>query len=158
MLSLDEQAWLGDPRRQQDYDVHAQTQSIILLFCDGWPDVTVSRGNGWDLLAAQAMPVIEQVVGKSYGGGGTLLRAMMTRLAPGRRIARHKDGHPSFAIAHRIHIPLVTNDDVEFVVGSERVPPRAHFAFEINNLLLHHVSNNGSTDRIHFIFDYIPPA
>ena len=35
VLALDEAAWLADARRQNDYDVHAQTQSIILTFCEG---------------------------------------------------------------------------------------------------------------------------
>lgn len=158
VLALEEAAWAGDPRRQQDYDVHAQTQSIILLFCSGWPKVAVTRANGWELLAAEAVPLMEQIVRKHYPPGGSVLRAMMARLQPGCRIARHKDSHPSFSVAHRIHVPLVTNPDVEFIVGTERVPPRAHFAFELNNLMFHQVSNNGNTSRIHFIFDYAPPA
>jgi hypothetical protein len=158
VLGLTEDAWAGDPRRQQDYDVHAQTQSIILTFCEGWPDVNVTRAGGYALLGAEAEPVMDQIVGRHYRPGGRVLRAMIARLQPGRRIARHKDIHPSFSVAHRIHVPLVTNPDVEFIVGPERVPPRAHFAFELNNLMLHQVSNNGATDRIHFIFDYAPPT
>lgn len=157
VLALEEPAWHSDDRRQADYDVHAQTQSIILLFCEGWPDVKVGRASGWDLLADEALPLADQVIAKCYPSGGTLLRAMVTRLLPGCRIARHKDFHPSFSLAHRIHIPLVTNPGVEFVVGSERVPPRPHFAFELNNIMMHHVINNGDSQRIHFIFDYAPP-
>jgi Aspartyl/Asparaginyl beta-hydroxylase len=140
VMSLEEQSWKMDARRQRDYDVHAQTQSIILLCCDGWPDV------------------MDKVLTRHYPAGGTILRAMVTRLGPGCRIARHKDSHPSFSVAHRIHVPLVTNPDVEFMVGRERVPPRAHHAFELNNLMFHQVTNNGSSVRIHFIFDYAPPA
>lgn len=158
VLSLGEEAWGCDSRRQQDYDVHAQTQSIILLACEGWPKMTISRGNGWDLLAAQAVPVMDEVVRRHYPPGGSVLRAMMARLPAGCRISRHLDSHPSFSVAHRIHVPLVTNADVEFVVAEERVAPRPHFAFELNNHLYHRVANNGSTSRIHFIFDYAPPA
>jgi hypothetical protein len=157
VLSLDESAWLADARRQEDFDVHAQTQSIILTFCEGWPEVTVSHAAGWDLLAAEAAPVMEQILSRHYPPGGQVLRAMMARLPAGGRIARHTDGHPSFSVAHRIHVPLVTNPGVEFVVGRESVPPRAHFAFELNNLMAHSVVNNGDRARIHFIFDYAPP-
>ena len=158
VLSLDEAAWRDDSRRQKEYDVHAQTQSIILLFCEGWPEVTVTRGSGWDLLAAEAEPVMEQLLRKHYPAGGKTLRAMVTRLGPGCRIARHKDSHPSFAVAHRIHVPLVTNSGVEFIVGPEHVPPRAHYAFELNNLMFHQVTNRGDSTRIHLIFDYAPPT
>lgn len=158
VLSLDETAWGSDSRRQEEFDVHAQTQSIILLFCDGWPEVTVSRAAGWELLAAEAQPVIDQVIARHYPPGGTVLRAMVARLPAGCRIARHKDFHPSFSVAHRIHVPLMTNPAVDFVVGPEHLPPRAYHAFEINNLMMHHVINNGDTARLHFIFDYCPPA
>lgn len=158
VMSLGEEAWRADAWRQRDYDVHAQTQSIVLLFCDGWPDVTVTRGSGWDLLSAEAEPVMEQVLRRHYATGGKIFRAMVTRLGPGCRIAVHKDSHPSFAVAHRIHVPLVTNPDVEFIVGPERVPPREHYAFELNNLMFHQVTNHGDRARIHFIFDYAPPT
>lgn len=156
VLALDEAAWLADARRQNDYDVHAQTQSIILTFCEGWPDVRIFRAAGWDLLAEEAQDLMDRVIAKRYPPGGTVLRAIMARLPAGCRIARHTDGHPSFAAAHRIHVPLVTNPDVEFIVGSERIPPRAQYAFELNNLMAHSVANRGDAARIHFIFDYAP--
>ena len=156
VLSLDESIWFTDARRQTDFDVHAQTQSIILTFCDGWPDVKVSRANGWDLLAAEAEPLMQQIIDKHYSPGGEILRAMMARLPAGCRIARHADAHPSFSVAHRVHVQLVTNPGVEFVVGRERVPPRANFAFELNNMMMHSVVNHGDSARIHFIFDYAP--
>lgn len=156
VLGVEEEQWHQDARRQQSYDVHAQTQSLILLFCSGWPKITVTRANGWNLLADAAIPLMEQIIAHRYAAGGRVLRAMMTRLPPGARIARHRDSHPSFAIAHRIHVPLQTNPQVEFLVGKEIVPPRAHFAFELNNAVEHQVINRGDTPRIHFIFDYAP--
>lgn len=156
VLSVEEYQWHQDARRQQSYDVHAQTQALILLFCSGWPKITTTRANGWDLLADVAVPVMEQIIAQRYETGGRVLRAMMARLPPGARIARHRDSHPSFAIAHRIHVPLQTNPQVEFIVGKEIVPPRVHFAFELNNHVEHQVINRGDTPRIHFIFDYAP--
>lgn len=157
VLAVEEPQWHQDARRQQSYDVHAQTQSLILLFCSGWPQIVITRANGWDLLADAAVPVMDRIIADHYAPGGQVLRAMMTRLPPGGRIARHRDSHPSFAIAHRIHVPLQTNPQVEFIVGNEIVPPRAHFAFELNNRVEHQVFNRGDQARIHFIFDYAPP-
>ena len=37
VLSLDEEWWHKDAIRQERYEVHKQTQSIVMLFCDGWP-------------------------------------------------------------------------------------------------------------------------
>lgn len=156
VLALDESEWHRDPRRQQEYDVHAQTQSVILLFCTGWPKISVARAAGWELLAEAAMPVVDRIITEHYPAGGTIIRAMLARLPPGKRIARHRDSHPSFNIAHRVHLPLQTNPQVEFIVGKELVPPRLHFAFELNNRIEHQVINRGTAHRIHFIFDYVP--
>lgn len=154
VLAAEERAWYADVRRQDDYEVHAETQSIILTFCTGWPKVQVSRAQGWESFADVAVPVMEGVIGKYYAPGGLVLRAMLARLLPDCRIARHRDTHPSFSVGHRIHIPLVTNPQVEFIVGTEPVPPRAHYAFELNNMMYHQVVNHGRSARIHFIFDY----
>ena len=66
VAALEEDAWRHDERRQQDYDVHAQTQSIILLFCSGWPEVTTSRGSGWDLLSAETVPIMDRILAEHY--------------------------------------------------------------------------------------------
>jgi hypothetical protein len=154
VLAVEESQWREDPRRQHEYDVHAQTQSLILLFCDGWPQLKIERAPGWSLLAHQALPVMSEVIARFYREGGVILRAMIARLPPNARILRHKDAHPSFSAAHRIHVPLVTNPDVEFIVGSERITPRENYAFELNNHMFHEVINNGDRARLHFIFDY----
>jgi hypothetical protein len=158
VLAADEASWHEDTRRQDDYEVHAESQSIILSFCTGWPKVRVNYAKGWDTFADAAVPVMHTLIEKHYAPGGLVLRAMLARLRPGCRIARHRDAHPSFAVAHRIHIPLVTNPDVFFIVGNERVEPRTHFAFELNNAMSHEVTNTGQAVRIHFIFDYAPTS
>lgn len=157
-LAAGESDWYEDARRQSDYDVHAETQSIILTFCTGWPKVQVSLAKGWETFADVAVPVMKSVIAQYYPPQGRVLRAMLARLPPGCRIPRHRDAHPSFSVGHRIHIPLATNPDVEFIVGAQRIPPREHYAFELNNMMFHQVANHGATTRIHFIFDYAPPA
>ncbi|MGO9038450.1 MAG: aspartyl/asparaginyl beta-hydroxylase domain-containing protein [Steroidobacteraceae bacterium] len=156
VLAADESAWHLDTRRQDDYEVHVETQSIILVFFDGWPTVNVAHGSGWDAFADLAMPVMEELVAKHYPPGGMVLRVVLARLLPGRQIEAHTDKHPSFSIAHRIHVPLLTNPGVEFIVGTERIATRPQYAFELNNKLPHSVANRGDTARIHLIFDYSP--
>jgi hypothetical protein len=155
-LAAEESAWYTDNRRQNDYEVHAQTQSIILVFFTGWPEVAVTHAHGWDRFNDVAMPVIDEVVARHYPAGGLVLRAVLARVLPNCRIDPHVDRHPSFSIAHRIHVPLVTNPQVEFIVGAERITPRPNQAFELNNKLPHSVDNRGDTPRIHLIFDYAP--
>ncbi len=156
VMAAQESAWYTDNRRQDDYEVHSQTQSIILVFFTGWPEVHVTHAHGWDRFHDVAMPVVDHLVAKHYPPGGLILRAVLARVLPNCRIDLHIDRHPSFSIAHRIHVPLVTNPDVHFVVGTERIVTLPNQAFELNNKLPHSVDNHGDTARIHLIFDYAP--
>lgn len=156
ILATAESAWYTDHRRQDAYEVHAETQSIILVFFTGWPEVRVSHAQGWDAFNDVAMPVIDTLVARHYQPGGLVLRVVLARLLPGKRIDLHYDRHPSFDIAHRIHVPLLTNPGVEFTVGPERLTLRPHHAFELNNKMPHSVVNGGETARVHLIFDYAP--
>jgi len=70
VLAADESAWYADNRRQDDYEVHAETQSIILVFFSGWPTVSVAHGQGWDVFGHLATPIMEELVAKHYPPGG----------------------------------------------------------------------------------------
>lgn len=158
VLALPEEQWLMDSTRQDLFsNVHSQTQSIIMLFCEGWPNVEIRKRAAWDLLACEATPLVRRIIADHFAPGGATLRAVVARLPPGGVIKPHYDKHPSFRIAHRIHVPLKTNADVVFDIEGARCKMEAGKAYEINNLLMHGVSNGGSESRIHFIFDYAPP-
>ena len=156
--ALPREAWLENLQRQQDYDVHRQTESIVLIFTDGdgWPDITVSRESGWDHLGEVALPLMEHIIREHYPPGGTVIRAMAAKLLPGEMIKPHHDSHPSFHHGHRIHVPLVTNPRVRFTVDGRPMPLKVGEAIEINNQRNHSVTNKGSEARVNFIFDYVP--
>lgn len=156
LTTTDDSAWYEDHRRQDDYEVHVETQSIILVFFTGWPEIQVSHASGWTDFGALAMPIMQEIVARHYPPGGMVLRVVLARLLPSCRIHLHYDRHPSFSVAHRIHVPLFLNPDVEFIVGTERIALQAQHAFELNNAMPHSVANNGDTARIHLIFDYSP--
>ncbi|MFZ1296039.1 MAG: hypothetical protein WAR81_17670, partial [Pseudomonadales bacterium] len=116
ILGLDRAAWLANQQRQQDYDVHRRTESVVMVFTDGsgWPAISVTREAGWDLLAEPAVPLMQDIIERCYSTGGTIIRAMAAKLLPGEVIAPHRDSHPSFACGHRIHVPITTNPRVRF--------------------------------------------
>lgn len=158
VLAWPEQMWWRDQRRQTEFrNVHAQTQSVILIFCEGWPNPKVSYHDGWKYLAEEAQRLMDTIITEHYAPGGQILRAMLARLPAGAQIVRHRDVDPSFAASYRIHVPLQTNHAVAFNVGAETLSTSFGNAFELNNLLPHEVLNRGTTHRIHFIFDYLPP-
>jgi hypothetical protein len=160
ILAADEVAWNENVERQKSYEVHEQTRSIVLLFADveNWPAVDVTRQPGWDRLSDVAVPVMHQILRNWYPPGGTIIRAMAARLFAGGRIVPHRDAHPSFRAGHRIHVPIATNPRVRFMIDGQPVRLEVGQAYEINNQKVHSVMNKGDTDRIHFIFDYVPPG
>jgi hypothetical protein len=158
ILGLSEQDWLSNEQRQNDYEVHRLTQSVILVFCDGpTNDLVISKETGWDLLADVAVPVMHELIGRDYPPGGTIIRAMAAKLLARGRIAPHFDSHPTFRRSHRIHVPITTNPRVRFSIDGRPYRMQVGQAYEINNQKTHSVINSGSEDRVTFIFDYLPP-
>lgn len=159
ILAQDEVAWKEDRYRQEEYEVHRATESIVMLFVDleKWPDIVVSQEPGWPRLAEVALPVMNDIVSRFYPPGGTVIRAMAAKLLAGGKITPHVDRHPSFHRGHRIHIPVTTNPRVRFMIDGRPYQFRVGEAYEINNQKTHSVMNKGDEDRITFIFDYVPP-
>ena len=159
ILGQDKIAWNEDQYRQDEYEVHRQTESIVLVFTDGsdWPDSDVKKEPGWDRLADVALPLMHEIIDKHYPKGGTIIRAMAAKLLAGGRIDPHSDRHPSFHCGHRIHIPITTNSRVRFMIDGRPHQLQVGQAYEINNQKNHSVMNKGKEGRITFIFDYVPP-
>lgn len=159
ILAQSEQVWQGNTYRQQEYEVHQHTQSIVMVFTDGsgWPEIEVSREAGWDILAEHALPLMHQILADHYPPGGSIIRAMAARLNAGGVIKPHRDKHPSFHYGHRIHIPIYTNSRVRFMIDGRPYKMAVGKVYEINNQQQHSVMNKGKEGRINFIFDYVPP-
>ena len=159
ILSLDEAAWESQTHRQNEYEVHQQTRSVVLVFTDGvgWPDIEVSKESGWDLLSETAVPIMHGILEEYYPKGGTIIRAMAAKLPAGNIIKPHFDKHPSFHAGHRIHVPITTNSRVRFMIDGRPYQLEVGKAYELNNQKNHSVMNKGKEDRITFIFDYVPP-
>ena len=158
ILAQDEIAWKEDKYRQEEFEVHHATESIVVVFVnlDQWPALEVTREPGWDRIADVALPVMNEIIQKYYPPGGTVIRAMAAKLRSGGIINPHTDKHPSFHIGHRIHIPITTNPRVRFMIDGRPYQFKVGEAYEINNQMMHSVMNKGKEDRITFIFDYVP--
>lgn len=159
ILAQETDAWREELHRQESYDVHRQTESIVMVFTelDEWPNITVKKEPGWDRLADAALPVMHGIIGQFYPVGGTIIRAMAAKLLAGGKITSHHDSHPSFHMGHRIHVPITTNPRVRFMIDGRPYRFQVGQAYEINNQKNHGVMNKGTEDRITFIFDYVPP-
>lgn len=160
ILDQEEAAWHEDEYRQQSYDVHLETHSIVMLFTDGsnWPNPEIKKEPGWDRLHEVAVPFMHEIIGKHYPKGGTIIRAMAAKLLAGANIKPHTDRHPSFHCGHRIHVPITTNSRVRFMIDGRPFQLQVGQVYELNNQRQHSVMNKGDADRITFIFDYVPPG
>ena len=159
IASLDDPVWREEEVRQKKYqDVHYDTESVILIFCDhdNWPSIDLVKGAGWERLAPFALPLMHDIIGRFYPQGGTIIRAMAAKLKAGKVITPHTDNHASFRRSHRIHVPVTTNSKVRFMIEGRPHRLRIGNAYEINNQKRHSVMNSGDEDRITFIFDYVP--
>jgi len=159
ILAQDEVAWQEDQYRQETFDVHYDTESIVMVFVDldSWPDIVVSKEPGWARLADVALPLMDDIISRLYPPGGTVIRAMAAKLLAGKKITPHVDKHPSFHKGHRIHVPITTNSRVRFMIDGQPYQLQVGQAYELNNQKMHSVMNKGKEDRITFIFDYVPP-
>ena len=76
------------------------------------------------------------------------------KLAPGSNILEHRDHCLSYEDGEvRLHIPVQTNEQVEFVVDGTALPLREGECWYINFNLPHRIRNGGETDRIHLVID-----
>jgi Aspartyl/Asparaginyl beta-hydroxylase len=78
----------------------------------------------------------------------------LMRLTPGSRIKEHTDLDLSFEDGIvRIHIPVVTNADVEFCLNGSRLALEAGSAWYLRLSDPHSVFNGGTVDRVHMVID-----
>jgi Aspartyl/Asparaginyl beta-hydroxylase len=78
----------------------------------------------------------------------------LMRLTPGSTIKEHSDHDLSFEQGSvRIHIPVITNDGVEFELNRRRVVLEAGSCWYLRLSDPHSVANRGDADRVHMVID-----
>lgn len=83
-----------------------------------------------------------------------LQSARLMRLSPGSVIKEHRD-HDLAAEwgAARIHIPITTNPQVEFLLNRRRIVMEPGSAWYLRLSDPHSVANRGMSDRVHLVID-----
>ncbi len=85
-----------------------------------------------------------------------LLAVRFLRLGPGSRIREHRDYNLGFADGEvRIHVPISTGPEVNFLLDGEPVPMAEGEAWYLDLNRRHSVVNNGSSSRIHLVVDCV---
>lgn len=157
IISRMEEEWRLDEWRQKMHDVHKHTESYMINKIDmKWMSIgdpmgyqkKASREDGE--LESLTLDIIEDLEQMFDGVAGF---AMYIKLAAGEDVAQHQDYGDYFQYVHRIHIPIITNPDVVFMVGGENKYLQEGECWEINNRNTHYVKNPSQFDRIHLLVD-----
>ena len=132
--------------RQRVHKVHSETKTIPLI----WDEKL--KG---DIIYHKNYTHFKDFLDNLPLGQGYIQSAILINLPAGKSIPRHIDSAPFFKNYHRLHIPLITNEDCLFTVGSETKHLKQGEIWEINNDNAYHsVVNGGSSDRIHLLIDF----
>jgi hypothetical protein len=156
--------WDVDTKRQATYEIHRQTRSIRLA--QRWQLPSTSEPSSAD----PSGDLTEEILAKVPAGlqaaawaiahrleshfGGRTTTLLLAQLPPGGSIPEHVDGGPP-AMAHRCHVPVITNDRVHMFIDEVRYHFAPGIAYEFDNTLHHAVVNAGDDARVHLICDVV---
>jgi len=85
-----------------------------------------------------------------------LLAVRLLKLDAGAIIKEHRDAELSFEHGEiRLHIPVITHEDVEFYLDKERMHLEEGECWYMNFNLLHNITNNSPVNRIHLVIDAV---
>ncbi|MDE2369613.1 MAG: aspartyl/asparaginyl beta-hydroxylase domain-containing protein [Burkholderiales bacterium] len=101
----------------------------------------------------QACPTLRSVIETLPGATQS---ARLLRLAPGAVIREHRDdGIGIEAGTVRLHVPIVTDPEVEFYLDGVRVVMAAGECWYLDFGLPHRVQNHSARERIHLVVDCV---
>jgi len=188
-----ESVWQEGAERAKKYKVHQYTATIALRFggdrirdlkrqdnpFEGTlPTYDLLNQYGemkdqkhWDEYKSGIEPILKYIQSKFDNSNGIWLRVLLVRLTAGKHVSIHRDNGLWMRMSHRIHVPVFTDEKVEFHASNKPKSYRGN-AFketdlilpvqkpgsvvELNNANIHYVKNESPNDRVHMICDYMP--
>jgi hypothetical protein len=169
VAAIPEEEWAANDARQRRFAVHQDTQTIHLLFDDDFRHTNPTEWEMYHQLADVLQPLLNKIsrfyntsakarkLRKDFGYG-YFIRLNLVRLHAGGAVKRHIDRGYSLAHSHRVHIPIITNDRVDFTVGKQTIVMKEGEMWEVCNRRGHNVENNGDQPRINLIADWVIPG
>ena len=148
--------WDADKSRQNSFSPHKLTKSLFINNVE-----LMWQGHGYPIKKHTITSMLNKytdaiVTSLEQHFNGKVGRTLYIDLPAGCEVTKHVDNGYYLMNTHRCHIPILTNDDVDFYLGDETINMKAGTCYEINNAGLHGVNNRGSSNRIHLLIDIIP--
>lgn len=168
VAELTDAEWLADQVRSKRYEVHKDTQFIGLVFDEDFRHLKATQRPALRHFIEALQPILAQIA-EYYETApevqskfdepvrGYFVRISFAKLIAGGEISEHRDLNFSLTHSHRVHVPVITNDQVWFRVGNEKRNLKAGEIIEINNRRNHSVVNESDEDRVHLILDFVLP-
>ena len=158
--------WTADAFRQKTYEVHKQTQTIRLIMDEDGRHRDPTYHPSYEIYKELVDPIeifirrqFEQTLKakrlRKKHGRGYFIRMILVKLLANGSIPHHVDQGETLSKSHRMHLPIITNEQNLFSVGDTEMHMKAGQLWEINNRREHGVVNGGSEDRTHLIIDYV---
>lgn len=154
LLKQPENIWNSDAAFQKKIAPYRDSKTIYLLMTLNDPNNQTMKMAGWDVFKFEFEIIAEKI--KSYfPGSGRILNAQIAMLEPDQKIMEHYDMGKVLESSHRIHVPIVTDSRVKFIVDNENFYLEAGQAYELDNIRRHSVHNASPYRRIHLIIDLL---
>jgi hypothetical protein len=97
-------------------------------------------------------PYIQEVMGELRGVWG---RSRLMGLGVGAEVPEHVDCHYHWRTHLRIHVPVITNPQVEFTCGGETIHMAPGECWVFDSFRWHEVHNRGQERRVHLVLDTV---
>jgi hypothetical protein len=156
ILESPQSDWDENKTRQKAFpNVARYTETIMLKFNGPTQNIEhpskTKTFDAWHRWKDLLNPIIDRLE-TSYPNS-VISKCIFPKLLAGGVINKHVDGGDTLTLVHRVHVPIVTNEDTLFTCGGETINMKEGYAYEVNNQREHAVVNNGKTDRVHLLID-----
>ncbi len=154
LLSLDTTTW---QLHYQKLHYEGEWSAIPLRSVDGRADniIIAPQQNATykDTVFLQACPYLQTAL-QTFKC--PLQAVRLLKLNAGAIIKEHRDAELNFEKGEiRLHIPVITHDDVEFYLDKERLSLKEGECWYMNFTLPHSIINNSKINRIHLVIDAV---
>lgn len=147
---------LGDCGLKRAFHDELGVRKVVFKFSDDVLSTVYTLESNWQLFEPELVAIF-----KTAGvNPQRVIRCLLAEMSSEVTIPVHHDTGYWATRSHRVHVPIITNEDlVEFYTGKTeqtllRVPFPQFHVIELNNRAKHSVVNGWDKPRVHLIFDF----
>ena len=152
VMLLDSNNWIS---HYQKLHYHGNWTALPLRSIDGSSDnIMVQPTNNYnyaDTIFLKQSPYLQHTLNTFKC---SILGARLLKLESGAEIKEHRDADLNFEKGEiRLHIPVITHEDVEFYLDNEKIIMLEGQCWYMNLNLPHRIKNKSQVNRIHLVID-----